>query len=121
MYILTGTQHLSLTSVVMVVYMILMVHRAAESFPSLHGQPILSLFPPGFCSLLDHAKASTAFRFAGIWDGANIAVATKSSCPLMMCSHAPVAVCQIRAVLSLDDVMIRAPSVEKLAEFTGAS
>ena len=39
----------------------------------------------------------------------------------MMCSHAPVAVRQIRAVLSLDDVMIRAPSVEKLAEFTGAS
>ena len=119
MYILTGTRHLSLTSVVMVVYMILMVHRTAKPPPAwtTHSES----FPPGFCSLLDHAKASTAFRFAGIWDGANIAVATKSSCPLMMCRHAPVAVCQIRAVLSLDDVMIIAPSVEKLAEFTGAS
>ena len=75
MYILTGTQHLSLTSVVMVVYMILMVHRAARpppawtthsrSFPSrllLSPQPCKSIYCFSLCRNLRRCKYSSCHK-----------------------------------------------------------
>ena len=75
MYILTGTQHLSLTSVVMVVYMILMVHRTAkpppawtthsESFPSrllLSPRPCKSVYCFSLCGNLGRCKYSSCHK-----------------------------------------------------------